>query len=139
MDEDVFYSNEDKKTVVAEIPEKNIRLYAINKDNGMYTEFILQLGNSERYFNWQNISNPTFSPKLILSDLNKDGVEELIVILINGTGTGFHTEQVHIIDISTFQDYDAENPIHVIYKNVKTKLSPKEIRISFADYTTTLV
>lgn len=138
MDKEVFLNNEDEKTVVAEIPEKNIKLYAINKDNGMYTEFLLQLGNRERYFDWQNVSNPTFSPRLILSDLNKDGVEELIVILVNGTGTGFHTEEVHIIDISTFQNYDAENPIHVIYKNVKTKLTPEEIKISFAGYTTTL-
>lgn len=138
MDKEIFSSNEDEKKVVAEIPEENIKLYAINKDNGMYTEFLLQLGNRQRYFNWQSVSNPTFSPKLILSDLNKDGVEELIVILTNGTGTGVHTEEVHIIDTTTFQDYDAENPIHVIYKNVKTKLSPEEVEISFDDYTTIL-
>ena len=138
MGEDAFSINEDEKKVVAEIPEENIKLYAINKDNGMYTVFILQLGNRQRYFNWQNVTNETFSPKLMLSDLNKDGIEELIVILTNGTGTGVHTEEVHIIDTATFQDYDVENPIHVIYKNVKTKLSPKEIEISFNDYTTIL-
>ena len=136
MNKEVFFSYKDEEKVVTEIPEENIKLYAKNKDSGMYTEFILQLGNRQRYFNWQNVSNPTYNPMLILSDINKDGVEELIVILTNGTGTGVHTEEVHIIDIVTFQDYDAENPIHFIHKNVKTRLSPEEIEISINDYVT---
>lgn len=135
IDKDVFSSNEDERKVVAEIPEENIKLYAINKDDGMYTQFILQLGDMQRYFHWKNTTNPTFSPKLVLSDLNKDGVEELIVILTIGTGTGVHTEEIHIIDTATFEDYDAENPVHYIYKNVKTKLSPEEVEISFDDET----
>lgn len=138
MYKEVFSNNKDKRKVVAEIPEENIKLFAMNKNNGMYTVFILQLGDRQRYFNWQNVTNETFSPKLMLSDLNNDGIEELIVILTNGTGTGVHTEEVHIIDTATFQDYDAENPIHVIYKNVKTKLSPEEVAISIDDYKTLL-
>ncbi len=48
----------------------------------------MQIANIERYFRWENITNKTFIPKLILSDLNKDGKEELIVILTIGYGTG---------------------------------------------------
>jgi hypothetical protein len=138
MSKEVFSNNEDETKLVSEIPEENIKLYAINKDNGMYTKFLLEIGNMQRYFNWQNVSNPTFSPKLILSDLNKNGIKELAVILTNGTGTGVHTEEVHIIDTTTFQDYDVENPIHVIYKDVNTKISPKNAIISFDDETIVL-
>jgi len=89
----------DEKKIVAEIPGSKIKLYYVKKDNyiGMYRGFVLQINHMKRYFRWENIDDPICAPKMILSDLDKDGKDELIILMNKGVGTGLYEGEVHVI------------------------------------------
>lgn len=122
-----IYNVEDHK-LLSSIPEQNIYLYAIDwkeeeiKHRGVYREILLDLKGKKHYFNWTVDSSEAFKPKLILSDINNDGVTELIVITTTGTGTELFTQEVHIFDVDTFANINIMDPIEVMYQNVKTEI-----------------
>ncbi|WFD11429.1 hypothetical protein [Tepidibacter hydrothermalis] len=120
----------DDKNIIAEIPEANIRLYYKKEESGMYKDFVLEIDKKKYFFYWKNTTNPVYNPKLILSDLNQDGYKEIIVILTKNIGTEVNVQEVHVIEINTMIEREVENPIHIIYKNVKTKLSSEQIEIT---------
>lgn len=124
--------------LVAELPEKAIKLYCMKEEEGLLKKFILQVKDKTRYFSWENVANPTYSPQLILTDLNKDQEQELMLILVKGTGTGVHVEEIHIIDPQSMIEIEVENPLHVIFKNVKTQLSSEKVEIIIKGKSTTL-
>ncbi len=115
--------------LVAELPEKAIRLYSMKEEEEMLEKFILKVNDKTRYFYWVNVANPTYYPKLILADLNNDQEQELVVTLVKDTGTGVYLEEVHIIALESLREIEVENPLHIIYKNVQTQLSPEKVEI----------
>ncbi|MFC9539491.1 hypothetical protein ACFTQ7_06345 [Lysinibacillus sp. NPDC056959] len=66
----------------------DVTLYA-KKMNGVYTDFkiVFQGGVITRPY-WINTTSPTWSPQILYEDINKDGKNELIIILTKGTGIG---------------------------------------------------
>lgn len=122
------YNIKDYK-LLSSIPEENIHLYAIDwkeeeiKHRGVYREILLDLKGKLHYFPWTVDSGEAFKPRLILSDINNDGVRELIVITTTGTGTGIFIQEVHIFNVDTFTDINVMHPIEVMYQNVKTKIT----------------
>lgn len=121
------------KILIAETPEPNIKLYSKKEDYqyGMYKDFILEVDKIENFFNWKNVTNPTYFPQLILSDLTGDGEKELIVILTHDYGTGVLKEEVHIITPSDLTEIAVDNPLDIIEKEVETKIieGEKEVLI----------
>lgn len=118
--------NEDlqNKILLAGLPTENIYLYAKSeKDNSeLYDGVILKINNKLKKFDWKNTSNPTFYPKLILNDINKDNKKELIVILTTATGTELNKKDIHIIDISTLTEQKIEDPIQAINQKVTSEI-----------------
>lgn len=120
-----------ESNLVAEIPEHNIKLYFAkdDKDFGMYRGFILIINDVKKYFRWENVDGNRM-PRLKLSDLDKDGKEELIVILNKGYGTGVQEEEVHVIKRDLFfYEILVENPLIPLYKNVQIEKSNEQIAI----------
>lgn len=109
----------DESKVIAEIPSSKIKLYYVKKDDdfNMYRGFVLQINDVKRYFKWECVDNPTYAPKLILSDLDKDGKDELIILLNKGCGTGLNEGEIHVIkqDVRKqepfFYEILVENPL----------------------------
>ncbi len=114
--------NIEKPYFVASLPEAEAKLYPFEEINGMYNGFILEVQGKRQYFDWKNSSNPTFAPELLFNDINQDGEKELIIILTTGTGTGVHTEDIHLLKPDTFSEIDVEDPLDIIKQNVKTKI-----------------
>ncbi|KUG03757.1 hypothetical protein ASZ90_018850 [hydrocarbon metagenome] len=114
--------NINKPYFVADLPEAKAKLYPFAKQNGMYHGFILEVQGQRQYFEWQNVSNPTFAPRLLFNDINLDGEKELIVILTTGTGTGVHIEDIHVLNPDTFSEMDVERPGDIIKNNVISKI-----------------
>ncbi|MGE7839701.1 hypothetical protein ACQKNX_02810 [Lysinibacillus sp. NPDC093712] len=129
-----------------EIAKSNIvdvSLYA-KKMNGDYTDFKIDFRGSmlSRPY-WINTANPTFSPLIKYEDINNDGKNELIIILTKGTGTGILEQEAHVFHIqnqkvtSQFVEVTVEvlvdDPMAIVFKNVKSELLPTTAQIEIGD------
>lgn len=113
--------------LIASIPDKNIKLFASTcQYPDLYDNFLLNINGKEKIYRWESTTSTTFSPKLILSDINNDKVEELIIILTSGTGSDVHIEEIHILDMNNFHEYLIADPLIIINENVSTKITKKE-------------
>ncbi|MFJ8459536.1 hypothetical protein ACIQ57_10440 [Lysinibacillus xylanilyticus] len=128
---------------IAKSDKVDVSLYA-KKMNGVYTNFKInfQGGVLSRPY-WINTTSPTWSPQIIYEDINKDGKNELIIILTKGYGTGILEREVHVFHLQNqllskkFVEVPVEvlvdDPIAIVLKNVKTELLPNKANISIGD------
>lgn len=128
---------------IAKSDNADVTLYA-KKINGVYIDFKIdfQGGVLIRPY-WINTTNPTWSPQIIYEDINKDGKNELIIILTKGTGTGILEQEVHVFQIQNQRinnelvevpvEVLVDDPIAIVLKNVKTELLPNEANISIGE------
>lgn len=123
-----IYKVDQYKLLVA-LPDNNIYLYAMDwkkseiEHTGVYKNILLDLNSKKRHFHWTIDTNPAFKPQLILSDINKDGVKELIVIITSASGTGVNIQQIFIFNPYTFSEVFALDPLKVIAQNVNTQIT----------------
>ncbi|RSK28517.1 hypothetical protein EJF36_17495 [Bacillus sp. HMF5848] len=121
--------------VVSRNNKENITLYG-KKMNGLYRGFKIDFKGSiyTRPF-WNSETSPTYAPKIFYKDINKDQKEELIMTLTTGHGTGVLLEDVHVFHTidNGLTEVIVDNPLAIIYKNVKTKLSNAEAEICIRD------
>jgi hypothetical protein len=110
----------------------DIVLYAKKRDGGYFSDFKLVV-NEYVYSRslWRNSSNPTYAPKIHYEDITNDGEKEVIIILTTGTGTGIHQQEVYVYRNSNgLMDILVDNPLAIIFKNVKTSLSPERAEVT---------
>ncbi|WML45438.1 hypothetical protein [Neobacillus sp. PS3-40] len=120
--------------VVAKLPKENITLYA-KKMDGLYKDFKIYLKGwvYSRPF-WMNDTNPTYAPELFYKDINQDGKKELIIVLTTGTGSGVRDEEVYVYRYTNgLVEVLVDNPLAIIYKNVKTKLTTEKAEMIVGD------
>jgi hypothetical protein len=121
--------------IVTKLSKEDIVLYA-KKMNGLYRDFKIDFKGHiySRPF-WISIANnPTYAPKIYYEDINQDKEKELIIVLNKGYGSGVLQEEVYVYRyINGLVDVLVDNPLAIIYKNVKTKLSNEEAEISVGD------
>ena len=124
---------------LASLPDNKASLYPFKEENGEYDGFILEIGRERKYFDWKNTTGMTWTPQLYSADIDRDGQEEIIVILVHGTGTGVHEEEVHVINPSDFSEIAVENPLDIVKKNLDTSITRKgqegTVRIGLGDRT----
>ncbi|QED48017.1 hypothetical protein [Cytobacillus dafuensis] len=119
--------------IVSRNDKENITLYA-KKINGLFRDFKINFkeGIYLRPF-WISDTNPTYAPQIIYKDINKDQNKELIIILTKGYGTGVLWEDVYVFDTLNnrlnVNEVIVDNPLAIIHKNVKTKLSSEKAEI----------
>ncbi|WP_129692414.1 hypothetical protein [Gottfriedia acidiceleris] len=124
----------EKHVMVSKSAKENITLYA-EKIGDMYKNFKIDY-KGETYFRpfWMNVTNPTYAPKIFYEDINKDKKKELIITLTKGTGTGVLDEEVYVYRYTNgLVDELVDNPLAIIYKNVKTKLSTEKAEVIIGD------
>lgn len=120
--------------LVAALPDADATLYAVEK-SGYYTNFELKVKDGIRHFPyWRSSSNREI--ELYYSDINKDGVNELIIVLTTGAGSGVSEKEVHVFNVNQstpgefLNESFVDNPIIVAMKNVKTKLTAKKAEVT---------
>lgn len=123
--------------VAAKSEKEGITIFAKMRD-GIYIDFKIDFKG--RVFSrpfWINVTNPIYAPQIIYENINHDKKEELIIILTRGYGTGVLDEEVHVLDThhNLLREVLVDNPIAIINKNVKTKLSPTIAEIRIGDRT----
>lgn len=119
--------------VVGNLPEVKLTLYATEKE-GDLTNFKLTVKGETYFFpRWLNSPNITYYPKLYYSDINNDGRKEIVIVLTTDTGTGVIIQETHVFQVDNNGDLLeklVDNPMAIINKNVKTKLSKSEAIVS---------
>lgn len=135
----------ESKKVISKCEEANVILYANERDrkNGMYRDFEMKIDEGTRYFPyWMNVTNPTYAPRILYNDLNQDEKKDLTIVLTKGYGTGALDSEVHVLNKNQtnigeiYEEVLVDNPIAIILKNVKTKLTQHEAVVSISDKTT---
>ncbi|MEI4770958.1 hypothetical protein WAX74_15150 [Psychrobacillus sp. FJAT-51614] len=119
-------------TVIAK--KDDITIYA-KKMGELYRDFKIDF-KGEIYFRpyWMNDTNPTYAPQIIYEDINKDAKKELIIILTKGYGTGVLDQEVYVYrNTNGLFDVRVDDPMAIIYKNVKTKLTTEKAEIRIGD------
>jgi len=130
---------------IAKSEKGDIILYATKMNvNDVYTDFKIDVKGviMSRPF-WINTTSPAWLPEIISEDINGDGKQELIIILTRGTGTGIIEREVHVFDIQNQRlgkmffegpvEVLVDNPIAIVLKNVKTKLSADKATVSIGE------
>lgn len=82
-----------EKPLVAAIPEKNIYLFS-NKDGNV----ILYWDDVASEFEWSFMTPRFILPRIIASDFDGDGSEELAAILHVGSGTGVAVDDIYVLE-----------------------------------------
>ncbi|MGE8205300.1 hypothetical protein ACQKP0_12105 [Heyndrickxia sp. NPDC080065] len=124
---------------VAKSDNGDIILYAKKRD-GVYSDFKIDFKGAifSRPF-WINTTSCAWSPQIFLEDINGDEQKELIIILTKGYGTGVLEQEAHVFHIQKKQRQEVpvevlvDNPIAIVLKNVKTKLSADKAEIQIND------
>ena len=135
----------ESKKVISKCEEANVILYANERDrkNGMYRDFEMKIDEGTWYFPyWMNVTNPTYAPRILYNDLNQDETKDLTIVLTKGYGTGALDSEVHVLNKTQtnigeiYEEVLVDNPIAIILKNVKIKLTQHEAVVSIGDKTT---
>lgn len=123
--------------IVSKNNKENITLYA-KKIHGLFRDFKINFkgGIYSRPF-WISETNPTYAPQIIYKDINKDQNKELVIILTKGYGTGLLWEEVYVFDTLNnslnVNEVIVDNPLAIIHKNVKTKLTAENAEVIVGD------
>lgn len=116
--------------MVSKSDKENIALYA--KEIGdFFQDFKIDF-KGDTYFRpfWMNVTNPTYAPKIFYEDINKDDKKELIIILTKGYGTGVLDKEVYVYSYTNGLINElVDNPLAIIHKNVKTKLTTEKAEV----------
>lgn len=119
--------------IVAKSTEENITLYAKKMEGleSQYREFKIDFKGEiySRPF-WMNVTNPSYAPEIYFEDINQENKNELIIILTLGYGTGALLQEVYVYGYTNgLANVLVDDPMAIIYKNVKTKLSTEEAEL----------
>ena len=122
--------------VVGNLPEAELTLYATEKE-GDLTNFKLTVEGETYFFpRWLNSPNIDKNPQLYYSDINNDGRKEIVIVLTTDTGTGVIIQEPHVFHVDNNGDLLeklVDNPMAIINKNVKTKLSSSKAIVSIGN------
>jgi hypothetical protein len=131
-----YADNNETEIPVAFLPEARATLYAIKREANL-EKFTLTINGDSQYFPyWRNVDSPTYKPKMLYKDINKDGQKELIIILTTDTGTEINVQDVHVfhkvkVDFGeTYHEILVDNPTAIFLKNAKTSLTKYEAIIT---------
>lgn len=94
------------KLLVGTIKDENINLYSIGygtEGGYILSQFILDIKGKTKTFNWTNIKNPLYYPKLLYKDINNDGENELIVVNTIEI-YGVLKQETHIVNIDNLNE-----------------------------------
>lgn len=116
--------------LIATLTDEKINIYGKDVKDGVYNSVILEINGFKKNFNWQSISNPSFSPQLMLEDINNDGDKELIVNLTTAEGTGLYIHDVHVFNLKSLNEIPVQDPLEIIKDAVKVNITPNDIVVT---------
>ncbi|MCM2534601.1 hypothetical protein NDK43_22480 [Neobacillus pocheonensis] len=112
------------KTLLAENKEADFKLYSkLNSEGDMYEGFYIEYKGRQCFFDYKNVTNPSFYPEVVYDDISGDGKKDLVVINTLGHGTGISAKEVRVFHEVFFDGEDflreklVESPIIAVHKS----------------------
>ncbi|GAB6110235.1 M56 family metallopeptidase [Fusibacter bizertensis] len=124
---DIIISPQDR-IVIAESDKG--KLYANSTNEGIYKGITVETKDKSMTFSWINVTNPTYAPTINVTDINNDGKEEVIIILITGYGTGVLQQEIHILNREDLYELNIQDPLEAIHKKVTSTIINKEGKVN---------
>ena len=101
----------------------DVRLYAAGADQErIYQGLVLEAGNQRKRFDWETPVSWKEAPQLYAEDVTGDSEPEAIVLLNQGSGTGIHIQEAHVIRLSDFKEIPIQPFEEIISEQVQTSL-----------------
>ncbi|WP_127491991.1 hypothetical protein [Paenibacillus glycanilyticus] len=76
----VRYSIGDQEVMLKGL--QDIKLFGQKEENGLFKEISVTTLAGSKSFPWSNVTNPAYYPAIEVADLNEDGDNEIIIVLI---------------------------------------------------------
>jgi len=132
---------------VGNLPEAKTKLIATEIKGNLgayYTEYLTNFyitidGKTQNFPYWVNVSNKTWYPFIYFDNINQDKKNEIIIILTTGQGSELLEQEAHVFNkVKTnigelYEERLVENPMSIINKNVKTKLTKSDAIIKIGN------
>ncbi len=88
----------------------------------------------ELLYNFPNWYNEKFAPKLFYEDINADGLKDVIVSLISGSGSGVSTKEIHVLNqyqdpYTRYEEVPVESVNDAVKRLVKMDRKGNEITV----------
>ncbi|KKO53656.1 stalk domain-containing protein [Paenibacillus sp. DMB20] len=115
-DEAVMVNTKGKRALAVADNRQDVKLYGLNENQGIYQGLVLEVSGQRQRYPWKTPVSWKESPELIVKDLNGDGKPEVVILLNQGSGTGVHAQDVHVVNPADFTEIPVE-PVEETIKN----------------------
>ncbi|CAM4297002.1 MULTISPECIES: hypothetical protein [Bacillus] len=97
-----------------------------NEEKGIIEDIELYIGEWMYKPSWIHLNHPAFPPEIHFVDLNNDGIEEVIVLLHKGSGSGVSIWEIHILEEGQcgYSHVFVENPEDHVHINMESMIKP---------------
>jgi len=112
-----FYLKTSDKKVIAGLLDPRVTIYATGEKDGFYQGLVIELGDTPLQVNWETVSLPDYAPQLFIADLNKDGKNELIIILTEKFSEGNRKQHLRIMEIDSQRELSVTQPTEILGSN----------------------
>lgn len=95
------------------------KIYGTSVSNGIYDKVQLQIAGQTKDFEWSSLADDNYLPQIFYVDVNKDEVNECVVILTDDLGNNYISEKCHIIDKDTLDEINIYDVKKYLDENIR--------------------
>ncbi|WP_020615129.1 DUF4850 domain-containing protein [Paenibacillus daejeonensis] len=108
-------------TPVAMTEDGHVKLYGLEKQDGMHLGYRLDTGDNLQVYDWRGLIGPSGEPQLMKANI--DGESRIVVIPMLGRGTGIAIQDVHVVDPQSMDEMEVEDPIAAISRFMHSQIT----------------
>lgn len=95
------------------------KIYGTSVSNGIYDKVQLQIAGQTKDFEWSSLADDNYLPQIFYVDVNKDEVNECVVILTDDLDNNYISEKCHIIDKDTLDEINIYDVKKYLDENIR--------------------
>lgn len=124
--EAIMVKTHGKRPIAVADNQPDVKLFGLDEKQGVYTGLMLEVEGKRHKFNWKTPLSWKEEPYLTVQDLNQDGKPEIVVLLNQGSGTGIHAQDIHVVNPVDFGEVQVEAMEETLKKWVSTELKHED-------------
>ncbi|MFS0727997.1 DUF4850 domain-containing protein [Paenibacillus sp. 1P07SE] len=113
---------------VAVTGDGDVKLYGLEKRDGMHLGYHLELEGRGAVFDWKGMIDVTGEPQMVAEDINGDGRAEIVVATTLGRGTGVSIQEVHVVNPVTLEEVAVEDPVAAMEGAMDSRIEVEDDR-----------
>lgn len=101
----------------------HVKLYAIKEVQRNIEGVTLDINGQQQDFEWYIPHTGAAGPQVFYTDLTGDGIEEAVVIINIGRGTGLNQYDIHVINSSDFSEIKVHTYDEVVAEHISNSVT----------------